>query len=67
MTSVYVKPRKGGRVRMPDRNFRVMSERGDYVPRTDYYERLILAEDLIICDQPPADPVPAASTSPEPL
>ena len=28
MTTVYVKPRPGGRVRMPDRRFRVMPEEG---------------------------------------
>lgn len=53
MPMVYVKPRAGGRVRMPERNFLPMGEAGAYVPRVDYYERLIVGGDLVICDPPP--------------
>jgi hypothetical protein len=53
--AVYVKPREGGRVRMPDRNFQPMKPEGSWVPRIDYYERLIIAGDLIITDPPPPE------------
>lgn len=52
MSTVYVKPRPGGRVRMPDRQYRVMSNEGDWVPRIDFYERLIIGGDLIVSDPP---------------
>ncbi|WP_315768221.1 DUF2635 domain-containing protein [Bradyrhizobium sp. SZCCHNR2012] len=64
MKTVYVKPRPGGRVRMPDRAFRVMGPQGDWVPRIDYYERLIITGDLLISDPPP--PSPAQSEPSEP-
>ncbi len=51
---VYVRPRPGGRVRMPDREFRPMDSAGATVPRIDYYERLIITGDLAICDPPAA-------------
>lgn len=55
MKPVYVKPRSGGRVRMPERQFRVMPPEGSFVPRHDYYERLIVTGDLIVSDPPIAD------------
>jgi hypothetical protein len=63
MQTVYVKPRAGGRVRMPDRKFRVMPAEGTIVQRIDYYERLIIAGDLIITD-PPAPAAPPKSAEP---
>jgi len=51
---VFVKPAAGGRVRMPDRSSTVMPEEGHLVPRIDFYERLILAGDLVVSD-PPAE------------
>ena len=64
MNVVYVKPRPGGRVRMPDRNFKPVDPNGDWVPRIDYYERLIITGDLIVTD-PPA-PSPPQSEPSEP-
>ncbi|CUT12538.1 hypothetical protein BF49_3618 [Bradyrhizobium sp.] len=52
---VYVRPRPGGRVRMPDRNFMPMDAKGATVPRIDYYERLIISGDVEICDPPVAE------------
>lgn len=43
---VFVKPAEGGRVRMPDRNSNVMPVEGALVPRTVYYERLIMTKEL---------------------
>lgn len=61
MSTVYVKPSPGGRVRMPDRDFRPMPEEGAHVPRNDYYERLIIGGDLEITDPPvEATAAPAA-------
>lgn len=65
MQSVYVKPRPGGRVRMPDRNFQPMAPEGAWVERRDFYERLIICGDLIICD-PPQAPPPIDTKSDEP-
>jgi hypothetical protein len=57
---VYVKPAfEGGRIRMPDRDSKVMPAEGHTVPRIDFYERLIIAGDLVITDDPNA-PKPAA-------
>jgi hypothetical protein len=53
METVYVKPRAGGRIRMPDRNFRPMPAEGATVQRSDFYERLILTGDLIVTTPPP--------------
>lgn len=60
MNTVYVKPRDGGRVRQPERGSKVMPDAGAFVPRNSYYERLILSEDVAICD-PPKAKVPAAA------
>jgi len=62
---VYVRPRPGGRVRMPDREFRPMDAAGATVPRIDYYERLIIAGDLVICDAPAAEPDVTGAAAPE--
>lgn len=59
MTSIYVKPRAGGRVRMPERNYLPMPEAGAWVPRHDYYERLLIGGDVVITD-PPAEDAPAS-------
>lgn len=55
---VYVRPIHGGRVRMPDRGGRVMSEEGAMVPRIDYYERLLISGDVAISEPPKAEPPP---------
>jgi hypothetical protein len=61
--TMYVKPREGGRVRMPDRNFRPMPAEGYLVPCIDYYNRLVLTGDLVKTDPPaPAASAPAAPT-----
>lgn len=62
MSMIYVRPREGGRVRMPERNLIPMPEKGAWVPRDDFYERLLIGGDVIACD-PPAEDGPAA---PEP-
>jgi hypothetical protein len=50
---VFVKPAfEGGRIRMPDRNSTVMPAEGHLVPRIDYYERLLLAGDLVEAEAP---------------
>lgn len=55
---VYVRVRPGGRVRMPDRKFRPMAAEGAWVPRVDFYERLIITEDLVVGDPPAAAAAP---------
>lgn len=65
MPSVYVKPRAGGRVRMPERNYRPMAPEGSWVERIDYYERLIISGDLATCE-PPQDPPAAQPSEPKP-
>jgi len=68
MQTVYVKPRAGGRVRMPDRNFMPMPQTGAWVRRIDYYERLLICGDIVISDPPAetpaADAPPAAEAAP---
>jgi hypothetical protein len=60
MAMIHVKPASGGRVRMPERGSRVMPPEGAWVPRVDYYERLLICGDLTICDPPsPSKPEPA--------
>jgi hypothetical protein len=54
MTVIYVKPRAGGRVRMPERGSRPMPAEGSWVPRGDYYERLLISGDVTICEPPAA-------------
>ncbi len=49
---IYVKPAPGGRVRMPERGSRLMSNEGAWVPRNDYYERLLISGDIAVCDVP---------------
>ena len=48
MPMIYVKPAPGGRVRMPERHSRVMPEQGAFVPRIDYYERLLISGDVVL-------------------
>jgi hypothetical protein len=62
MTAIYVKPRIGGRVRMPERGSRPMPAEGAWVPRGGYYERLLISGDVTICE-PPAAKVPAKRES----
>jgi hypothetical protein len=59
---VFAKPREGGRVRRPDQSFRPMRLEGESIPRIDYYNRLIITGDLVICD-PPADAASVPDTS----
>jgi hypothetical protein len=54
MTAIYVKPRTGGRVRMPERGSRPMPPDGAWVERGDYYERLLISGDVTICEPPVA-------------
>lgn len=64
MESIFVRPAAGSRVRQPERASRVMPESGDRVPRNSYYERLILAGDVVLADQaspPTTPPVRAAA------
>ena len=63
MTAIYVKPRTGGRVRMPERGSRPMPAEGSWVPRGDYYERLLISGDVTICE-PPATKAPAKRDAP---
>lgn len=60
MTSIYVKPADGGRVRMPEQGSRVMPSEGASVPRNSYYETLLTQGDVVECEAPtktPAKPV----------
>ncbi len=63
MTAIYVKPRTGGRVRMPERGSRPMPADGAWVARGDYYERLLISSDVVICE-PPAEKAPAKRDAP---
>lgn len=62
MSTIYVKSRAGGRVRMPERNSIPMPDAGAWVPRNDFYERLLISRDVVECD-PPAE-APAALVAP---
>lgn len=53
---VFVKPAEGGRVRMPDRGSTVMPAEGMFVPRSDFYERLIVTGDLIVDENKKFEP-----------
>lgn len=57
MPRTYVKPREGGRVRMPERNSMVMPPEGAWIEVSDYYQRLLLAEDIEPTPPPSAPPV----------
>lgn len=66
---IFAKPREGGRVRRPDQAFRPMRAEGESVPRIDYYNRLIICGDLVICDPPGSttdipDPKPDSAAKP---
>ena len=54
MPTTYVKPREGGRVRMPERDSTVMPSHGAWIEVTDYYQRLLLADDIALADPPKA-------------
>jgi hypothetical protein len=56
---VFVKPAEGARVRQPDRNSNVMPAEGTIVPRTVYYERLIMTGEIVV------DEAKSAELSPE--
>jgi hypothetical protein len=62
---VFVKPAKGGRVRMPDRNSNAMPAEGMFVPRSSYYERLIVTGDLIVDTDKHFDPKKSADPEAE--
>lgn len=61
MEMIFVKPASGGRVRQPERLFRVMPDEGAWVPRDAHYERLLLTGDVIDAVAPNED-APAAET-----
>jgi hypothetical protein len=67
MTSIYVKPSPGGRVRMPERNFMPMPEAGAWASRVDYHEPLLIGRDVVICDPPEeaTAAAPAVEAAPE--
>lgn len=54
MTSIFVKPREGGRVRMPERNSQVMPATGAHVPDNIYYQGLLGTRDVERADPPKA-------------
>lgn len=68
MDMIYVKPADGGRVRQPERQFRVMPAEGAFVPRDAHYERLLAAGDVVAAEVPaapaaePAQPKPTTSS-----
>lgn len=64
MTMIFVTPRAGARVRMPDRNSAVMPSAGYWVPRTVHYETLISCGDIIVSDPQPAQPGVEADPAP---
>lgn len=66
MPMIYVKPREGGRVRMPERNSIPMPDTGAWVPRIDYYERLLIGGDIVACDAPTPIAPATAAAPPEP-
>jgi hypothetical protein len=59
MPMIYVVPAAGGRVRQPERAFRVMPAAGAFVPRDAHYERLIQSGDVIVTDPPKKATPPA--------
>lgn len=64
MPMIYVKPALGGRVRMPERNYEPMGAAGTWVPRTDYYNRLLIGGDIVETDPPaPSTTKPEAASS----
>lgn len=65
MTTLFVKPREGGRVRQPERRGQVMPDDGAFVPRDAYYERLLIAGDVIEATPPArqAQAEPAATAA----
>lgn len=69
MDMIYVKPAEGGRVRQPERQYRVMPEEGAWVPRDAHYERLLATGDVIAADAPtkaaPDAETPAPTVKPE--
>jgi hypothetical protein len=66
MPAIFVKPRAGGRVRMPERDFRPMRTEGEWVQRNDFYERLLIGGDVVICEPPSKDEVTAAAVEAAP-
>lgn len=61
---VYVTPKSGARVRMPDRNSAVMGDAGAWVPRSVHYETLIANGDVIVADPQPELPAADAQDKP---
>ena len=45
---VFVRPAEGGLVRMPDKGSTIMPKDGLFVPRSSYYERLIVTGDIVV-------------------
>ena len=56
MDIVYVTPKEGGLVRMPDKNSMPMPKEGTFVPRSIYYERLIATGDVILDEKRKFEP-----------
>ncbi len=65
MSTVYVRPAAGCRIRQPERASRVMPDSGDFVPRNSYYERLIISGDVTI-GEVPSKPMPNDTSVPKP-
>lgn len=65
MEMIYVKPAAGGRVRQPERKFRVMPSEGAFVPRDAHYERLLATGDVTKCKAPAPKSTPATAAAPE--
>ena len=47
MKSLKIKPAPGGRIRMPERNYKVMPDEGAEVPRSMYYIRCLMRGDVV--------------------
>jgi hypothetical protein len=62
----FVKVREGGLVRRFDQSMRPIRPEGEFVPRIDFYNRLILTGDLVECDPPAPDEPAAVAAADEP-
>lgn len=69
MTTLYVVPSPGARIRQPERNGLIMPEAGAHVPDNDFYQRLIAGGDVSIGTAPTkakAEPVTESAAAPPP-
>lgn len=62
MEIVFVTPREGGLVRMPDKGSMPMPKEGTFVPRSIYYERLIATGDVVVDEKRKFEPPKAEET-----